>query len=119
MVEGEEGEPTALSLFIRGLMAELGINEAELARRSGLAPPTIYAYLGGRARGDRPRQGTFEKLARGLGIDVSELYAVADRSDARGERRIVGYYRQIHNEEDRAEAIEAVRRIAWRGMSGR
>lgn len=114
MAEEDEGEPTALALLLSGLMAEAGIDAAQLAERSGLGLSTIYSYLQGRARGDRPRAGTLEKLAAALGTDVSELYAVADRADAGGARRLLTYYRSIRSESSRAEAIEAVRRIAWR-----
>lgn len=120
MVEDNEDDqqPTALAGFIRACMRDLGINEAELAERSGLGQSTVYGYLEGRFRGDRPRRDTFEKLARGLEVDVSDLYAMADRADARGERRIVAYYRQLTTEADRAEAIESVRRILLRRPPG-
>lgn len=111
-------EPTALAAYIRGIMQEQGISEAELSRRSGLALSTIYGYLDGRMRGDRPRRETFDKLAKGLGVDVSDLYAMADRADASGERRIIGYYRQLSTDTDRAEAIEMVRRILLRRPNG-
>lgn len=106
--------PTPLTLLINGLMAEQGLTVDEVARRSGMGRSTVYTYTLGRARGAQPRTGTFEKLAKGLGIDASELYAAADRADARGEQRLISYYRQIGHERDRAEAIETVRRIAWR-----
>lgn len=114
MVEEEGSGATALGLLITGLMNEQDIDATELARRSGLGVSTIYSYTHGRARGERPRAGTLERIADALGVDPSELYAAADRSDARGERRLIAYFRTIQGEKARAEAIEAVRRIAWR-----
>lgn len=114
MVEGEESEPTALSLLLKGLMDETGLDVGELAKRSGLGVSTIYAYLHGRARGERPRPGTFEALARGLAVDPNLFYLAAERGDAHGERRLITFFRTIPNQQGRTEAIDAVRAIAHR-----
>lgn len=109
-----DGERTALALLLMGLMAERGMSVAQLVERSGMPQSTVYSYLRGRARGDKPRPGTFEAFARALDVSPELIYAAAARSDARGERRLIGHYRRIRTEAERAEAIEAVRRIAHR-----
>ncbi len=57
--------------FISRRMRELGVDEGELVRRSGLTRGTLTNVLTGRTLA--PSTGTLCKLARGLGVTTRQL----------------------------------------------
>ena len=64
---------------IRDRMADLGINQAELARRSGVHAKALSAILAGR----RPiGMDTAQRLARALGCDVQLVERTAAPQNA-------------------------------------
>ncbi len=59
-----------LAARLKQLRMERDLTRAELAERSGISTPSIWAWETGRTV---PRLGSLETLARGLGVAVSEL----------------------------------------------
>lgn len=59
-----------LAARLKQLRIERDLTRAELAERSGISTPSIWAWETGRTV---PRIGSLETLARGLGVAVSEL----------------------------------------------
>ncbi|WP_039578771.1 helix-turn-helix domain-containing protein [Sphingopyxis fribergensis] len=70
------GEP--LPQRMRRFREECGLSRAELADRTGLSRPTIWAWESGKSR---PRQSNLETLAHALGISAQELTG-KDQSEA-------------------------------------
>lgn len=72
----EAGAPTprtavrTLAARLKQLRIERELTRAELAERSGISTPSIWAWETGRTV---PRLGSLETLAKGLGVAVSEL----------------------------------------------
>lgn len=58
---------------IQNRMTELGISQAELCRRSGLASNHV-SYLVRGVRGRRPGPETVAKLCKGLGVGPDFFY---------------------------------------------
>lgn len=57
---------------IEAIMAQKGLNAAEVARRLGTNPTLVYDILSGKSR--NPRLDTLHKIAvKGLGVPVSAL----------------------------------------------
>lgn len=63
---------------MRRFREESGLSRAELADRTGLSRPTIWAWEAGKSR---PRQSNLETLAHALGISAQELIG-KDQSEA-------------------------------------
>lgn len=59
-----------LAARLKQLRMERDLTRAELAERSGISTPSIWAWETGRTV---PRLGSLETLAKGLGVAVSEL----------------------------------------------
>jgi transcriptional regulator with XRE-family HTH domain len=59
-----------LAARLKQLRIERELTRAELAERSGISTPSIWAWETGRTV---PRLGSLETLAKGLGVPVSEL----------------------------------------------
>lgn len=70
------GEP--LPQRMRRFREESGLSRAELADRTGLSRPTIWAWESGKTQ---PRQSNLETLAHALGISAQELTG-QDQSEA-------------------------------------
>lgn len=72
--EGEAPVPRTaartLAARLKQLRIERDLTRAELAERSGISTPSIWAWETGRTV---PRLGSLETLAKGLGVSVSEL----------------------------------------------
>lgn len=62
--------PEPLSLRMRRYREQRGLSRAELADRTGLSRPTIWAWESGKSI---PRQSNLEALAQVLGISPQEL----------------------------------------------
>lgn len=60
----------SLAARLKQLRLARDLTRAELAERSGISTPSIWAWETGRTV---PRLGSLETLARGLGVPVSEL----------------------------------------------
>lgn len=60
---------------LRDTRLESGLSQSELADRAGVSHSEIYRLEAGTRE---PRLGTVVELARGLGIDTSELVAGLD-----------------------------------------
>ena len=60
-----------MSSILRGLMAELGINESELARRTGIGQPVVHRICSGET--DNPKVATLSPIANFFAISISQL----------------------------------------------
>jgi transcriptional regulator with XRE-family HTH domain len=63
---------TTLASKLKALMPERGLDQAELARRSGIKANSISRYLGGL---NMPRPAQLAKLAAALDVEVRDLLA--------------------------------------------
>ena len=68
-----------LAARLKQLRIARDLTRAELAERSGISTPSIWAWETGRTV---PRLGSLETLAKGLGVPVSELQIGAARDSA-------------------------------------
>lgn len=66
----------ALPATIAFVMHRQGINQSELARRSGLLPAQVSRYLSGEVR---PQGQQIERIARGLDLQVSTFFLIAEQ----------------------------------------
>lgn len=66
----------ALSATVTFLMYQQGINQSELARRSGLRPAQISRYL---SREVEPKLPQIDRLAQGLGLKLSTFFLVSEQ----------------------------------------
>lgn len=60
-----------MSKILKELMAELGINESELARRTGIGQPVIHRICSGET--DNPKVATLSPIANFFAISISQL----------------------------------------------
>lgn len=60
-----------MSNVLKGLMAELGINESELARRTGVGQPVVHRICSGET--DNPKVATLSPIANFFAISISQL----------------------------------------------
>ncbi|MDQ8039052.1 MAG: S24 family peptidase [Rickettsiella sp.] len=60
-----------MSNILKGLMAELGINESELARRTGIGQPVVHRICSGET--DNPKVATLSPIANFFAISISQL----------------------------------------------
>lgn len=61
----------SMSTILKGLMAELGINESELARRTGIGQPVVHRICSGET--DNPKVATLSPIANFFAISISQL----------------------------------------------
>ena len=61
----------SMSTILKGLMAELGINESELARRTGIGQPVVHRICSGET--DNPKVATLSPIATFFAISISQL----------------------------------------------
>jgi transcriptional regulator with XRE-family HTH domain len=81
--------------FLRSRMEELGISESGLARRSGLAQPTVNRILN-QAIGPSFRVETLEALAKGLTLSLEDVVrAVVNQNTRRFKDERFKYYAEI------------------------
>ena len=64
---------SSMSKILKGLMAELGINESELARRTGIGQPVVHRICSGET--DNPKVATLSPIANFFAISISQLIA--------------------------------------------
>lgn len=67
------------------LMEEQDISAEQLAKKAGVAPSTVFRYCCGVFS---DREGTPEKLARALGVDVEDLTGEKRKTDTFADRLI-------------------------------
>lgn len=60
-----------LSTILKALMAEIRINESELARRTGIGQPVIHRIASGET--DNPKVGTLSPIANFFAVSISQL----------------------------------------------
>jgi len=60
-----------MSRILKELMAELGINESELARRTGIGQPVVHRICSGET--DNPKVATLSPIANFFAISISQL----------------------------------------------
>jgi transcriptional regulator with XRE-family HTH domain len=73
---------------IRDRMRELGLTQAQLARRSGVSQGRISELLNGKRRYERMRLANARRLAEALGVTPDFFWPVASHlGDSRGHRR--------------------------------
>jgi SOS-response transcriptional repressor LexA len=61
----------SMSTILKGLMTELGINESELARRTGVGQPVVHRICSGET--DNPKVATLSPIANFFAISISQL----------------------------------------------
>jgi len=81
----EIGEP--LPARLRRLREECGMSRSELAERTGLSRPTIWAWESGRTQ---PRQSNLQMLANALGIAEIDLVGRSDTAAYRFDQEMIG-----------------------------
>lgn len=62
---------SSMSTILKGLMGELGINESELARRTGIGQPVVHRICSGET--DNPKVATLSPIANFFAISISQL----------------------------------------------
>lgn len=60
-----------LHLILKALMAEVRINESELARRTGIGQPVVHRIASGET--DNPKVGTLSPIANFFAVSISQL----------------------------------------------
>jgi transcriptional regulator with XRE-family HTH domain len=71
--QGDAEIASLLSQNLRKLMEARGINQAELARRAGMAVTTVNRVFNSLDKRVSPRLGTLAGIAMGLGVRASDL----------------------------------------------
>lgn len=61
----------SMSAILKGLMAELGINESELARRTGIGQPVVHRICSGET--DNPKVATLNPIANFFAVSINQL----------------------------------------------
>ncbi len=61
----------SMSAILKGLMAEIDINESELARRTGIGQPVVHRICSGET--DNPKVATLSPIANFFAISISQL----------------------------------------------
>lgn len=77
-IENEESLPTR----IRRAREQCGISRSELAQRTGLSRPTIWAWESGKTQ---PRQSNLQAMATALGLSEAELMGDTETALQRSE----------------------------------
>ena len=62
---------SSMSKILKGLMAELGINESELARGTGIGQPGVHRICSGET--DNPKVATLSPIANFFAISIRQL----------------------------------------------
>jgi len=99
---------TGLTRLVRAVMAEHDMTLDAVARRGGLPLSTVGAYHSGAISGDRPREETLRKLAKGLGIPASDLLDAAGIG-VEDDRAMLILFRQLPTAGDRKQALTTLR----------
>jgi transcriptional regulator with XRE-family HTH domain len=76
---------------IRALLAERGMTRQELARRAGIARSTVLHVL----KGGHCSTETLERIARALGVDITELFTPPLDLGLRRDRMIAAVLREL------------------------
>src|SRR5437867_12104140 len=76
LARGSRQRGPAIGKAIEAVRRERGWSQSELARRSGLTPPTVSRIEAGSRKGD---VDTLAQLASGLGLPLSVLFGRAER----------------------------------------
>ncbi len=84
-IGGDAEEP--LPSRLRRLREQCGLSRSELAERTGLSRPTIWAWESGKTQ---PRQSNLHTLANALGISEMELVGTPGAILPRGEIDLLG-----------------------------
>jgi transcriptional regulator with XRE-family HTH domain len=101
-----------LAQLLARLKSEEGVSESEIARRIGVAPATVNAWVHRkRGTGRGPAQKNLEALAREFRLDRDAVFRAASRTspgplDAEAEARILELYRGLTEEQRRAKEVE-------------
>lgn len=110
----DNGERTEdLAQLLARLKDTYGVNNSEIARRIGVAPATINAWLNRqRGTGRGPRREALQALADAFPkFTAEEIFAAAGREtpgplSADAEARILELYRGLTADQQRAKEIE-------------
>lgn len=102
-----------LAQLLARLKSTYGVNESEIARRIGVAPATVNSWKHGTRGGKRGvRPDSVRALHREFpAFTEDEIFAAAGRAtpgplDPDREARILEYFRQLTEEQQRAKEIE-------------
>lgn len=101
-----------LAQLLARLKAERNLSDTAIARRIGVAPATVNAWVHRkRGTGRGPAQKNLEALAREFNLDRDAVFRAADRTspgplDAEAEARVLELYRALTEEQRRMKEIE-------------
>lgn len=101
-----------LAQLLARLKDERSLSDSEIARRIGVAPATVNAWVHRkRGTGRGPAQKNLEALAREFNLDRDAVFRAASRTspgplDAEAEARVLELYRALTEEQRRAKEVE-------------
>lgn len=97
---------------VNARMAEIPIDQAELARRAGVSHPTVRGLMKGKPRAEDPRPGPLRKVSVALGWTPDSI----DRILAGGTPRLARTPRPASSTEARLAALEAEVEVIAAGL---
>ncbi|GCD46160.1 helix-turn-helix domain-containing protein [Streptomyces paromomycinus] len=119
-----EERPETLADLIKRLKDEYDVKETQIARRIGVAPATVNAWVNGtRGTGRGPNPDKLRRLAEEFPrFTEREIFAAAGRKvpgpvDDDAEARILALYRSLTAEQQEMKEIE-MRALAERNQLG-
>lgn len=101
-----------LAQLLARLKAEHDLSDTAIARRIGVAPATVNAWVHRkRGTGRGPAQKNLEALAREFNLNRDAVFRAASRTspgpmDPEGEARILELYRGLTADQRRAKEVE-------------
>ena len=117
MTKSPSNMSLAFSTWLINQMREQDLSQADLARASGLTRQTINYYLS--ARSKQPDEFALQKIAKGLGLPIEEVYRAAGTPTSIPTKsvlieRILNIYESLPLEEKEnvMEYVEMRRRLA-------
>ena len=123
-MNSEGGTPTTLGQLILPRLVELGMSQADLAKKADVPATTLSSWLrGARGTGGRgPDPEPLRRIARTLKLDVDAVYLAAgrwapDKPQAEDEQMILTFYRGIAPED--RPVVHAVLRALYDKVAAR
>lgn len=101
----------ALRDVVRQRRDALGLSQEELAERIGVTQEAISRIERGAT--STPRRDTLERLARGLGVPLADLYIAAGIARGAGEAKRVVAALPPEPDSPRAQLLKLIDQIEW------